>query len=107
MSKALDALQKIKLKPMRNYDGSIGMNGNVMFEEEIPVIETALKDAEKYKRALEIIKEKEVNIFHFKYAVRCEEEDGLADGFEIYNLNVLLKDEITREEYEFLKEFLT
>ena len=36
---------------MRSYDNSFGMNGNVMFSKEIPIIEKSLK-------ALEIIKNK-------------------------------------------------
>ena len=47
----LQALQNIKIKLIRTYDGSVGINGNMMFEKEIPIIEKALKDID-YLKAL-------------------------------------------------------
>ena len=122
----LQALQNIKFKLMRSYDGSVGMNGNVMFEKEIPVIETALKrlqeqdaidvfmanlskdlritdsrkEAEliaKQLKALEIINNKNVDTLRIK----------ITPNVTRYNKKKMYGcKNLTKEEYELLKEVL-
>lgn len=108
MSKELEALENIK-----HYDSRVGLH-----EDDYKIIETALKrlesvdrvgemfcvNVDKKLKALEIIKEKEVNVF-----------DVLATGYvEYYNMCVVNKIRpeycnsyfLTQEEYELLKEVL-
>lgn len=111
----LEALKNIKLKLMRSYDNSFGMNGNVMFSKKIPIIETALKENERLKicylenllneeskeyiykkiKALNVIKAKRVN-------VRC-----LMSGWNLWRYNSYKAHEnLTQEEYTLLREVL-
>lgn len=122
MNKELEALEEIKSfildiqcgtfnsKAIRFTDSFVYLEQNVF-----PIIETALKELDFYKKrdkqwkqdvnkninklkALEIIKEKNVNIGLLK-----DEECT----FEIYNTMMLLKEcQLTEEEFDLLKEVL-
>lgn len=66
--------------------------------EEIKIVETALKDTEKYKKALEIIKTKKVDVALLFYVNNA---DMYNRAKQFYNHHKL-----TQEEYELLKEVL-
>ena len=110
VTEPLLALQNIKLRLMRSYDGSIGKNGNVMFEKEIPVIETALKEYETLRidrieevlKALEIIKKQVVPLINFDTFKTSSKETK----YRVYDNELYTYRNLTEEEYELLKEIL-
>lgn len=61
------------------------------------------KTVEKDLELLELIKEKAVNVARLNYAIHKEEE-----GLEYYNSFAIIEgfDELTKEEYKLLKEWL-
>ena len=104
MSKELDALENIK-----HYDSRVGLH-----ESDYNIIETALKDYENLKlkhrsmqdavlddfkklKALEIIKEKRVNVQELYYS----------DNVEEYNEHISHSEKpLTQAEFDLLKEVL-
>ena len=102
MSKGLEALQRI------NENVTVVTYEN--FDEDISIIEKELKDKEeletmysncvingaKQKKALEIIKEKRVNIDYLRDCKTLED----------YNNILIEKLQLTQEEYDLLKEVL-
>ena len=51
----LEALERIGTTLLRNYDGSVGMNGYTLFQKELDIIETALKKLEQIEEISFII----------------------------------------------------
>lgn len=86
MSKGLEALEYLKENKRRHW------LDNDNSSECLDIVEKELK-------ALEIIKEKEVTILHFKTCVEWR-------GLTMYNLNKDRYRELTEEEWELLKEVL-
>ena len=84
MNKELEALENIK-----HYDTRVGLH-----EDDYKIIENALKDTEKYKKALEIIKEKRVDV---SWLFKCD---------NTRNYKHFSYCELTEEEFDFLKEIL-
>lgn len=113
MSKGLDALEKIK---QAEYFVDFEQDAKIKddYKAELTIIETALKrletleeekqsfdkQLEKKLKALEIIKNKEINVHAlFLHLKRFDKPDG-------YNVLVGTKYQITQEEYDILKEEL-
>ena len=99
MNKELTPLEIVK-----RWKAQIHWNKDFGWDKEIASVEKELADAEKYKKALEIIKEKRVDTL---LLFRCFELDNLYghSHFETYNQELYTQN-ITQEEYDFLKEIL-
>ena len=91
MSKGLEALNKIKdcLEIADEVDGDIVFTGEYEEQESLNIIEKELK-------ALEIIKNKGVDISLFKKY----------DDRNLYNYNYKSEYQLTQKEYDLLKEVL-
>ena len=103
MSKELEALQRIVIFLKANH-----VMSKCGYENDVKIIENAIKQKDKYKeamyvfekdaRALEIIREKEVDVGWLKRAKDLEQYNN---GVGIGGFSAL-----SQEEYELLKEVL-
>ena len=101
MSKALDRLEHLRIGIQHiNQDESPAFISQ--YEEDIDIIETALKDTEKYKKALEIIKEKQVDVYWLWLSADVEKYNDVMNKKFIDTQKHIL----TQEEYELIKEIL-
>ena len=89
MSKELTPLQAWERANNNAYEHGYEISGDLCY-----IIETALNDAEKYKKALEIITKKGIKAV--KYFTK----------FYLVDKNDNLLCEISKEEYDLLKEIL-
>ena len=88
MSKGLEALKGLHSKALKSVRGGFQELQKNSIDREYKTIEKELK-------ALEIIKNKNVNV---RYLLECR--------FEDYNNLVEVEEELTQEEYDLLKEVL-
>lgn len=108
MSKELEALKRIENKTIRityGKDVAYYRYGDYLSKEDLVIIEKSLK-------ALEIIKEKEVNISDFIYACKCSQKElkehhNCDSNYELACDCVgCEKEQLTQKEYDLLKEVL-
>ena len=94
MSKGLEALDNIKDEMLEWTEG---------YEEDLDIVEKELK-------ALEIIKEKDVNVYWFRYVhkhhKKIETRPFHSNALEAYNSGIKVERRLTQEEYDLLKEVL-
>lgn len=129
MSKELEALEVLKCGYKDEKKVCITRS---CFDKNIGIIETALKDYQTLKikyaeleteycdkqrsmlkydeekqkklKALKIIKEKEVNIPDLLDCIRNEKGDYIEDALKQYNMFQSTRWQLTKEEYDLLKE---
>lgn len=91
IKKDLDRLEKLEkdIKELRKAIKTWNENGGKLLKENIEL-----------KKAIEILVNKRVNILILKYCI----EKG--EGIDTYNLYYTTEEQLTKEEYELLKEVL-
>lgn len=94
------------LEIVKRWKAQIHWNKDFGWDKEIATVEKEVTDAEKNKKALEIIKEKRVDVCYFMNCRTLEEYNDDVLASYAYDQVDAEQRMLTQEEYNLLKEIL-
>ena len=85
---------------------NLDISDDVDLKNWIKLAQFHYENKNKKLKALEIIREKEIDVGEFLSCILLEKKDYIKDAFEEFNCHLLTHKQLTQEEYDLLKEVL-